>query len=83
MAEKTPAMTDLFRIDREWAFALAICTVADFDFLRGILIEWTQDGAALSAVELDVFELGEYSRPPGHDAGYANEVVQVARTKVA
>ena len=77
------APTDLFRVDREWALALAVCAIANFHFLRGILIEWTQDGIALSAVELDVLELGEYARPPGHDASHADKIVQVARAKLA
>jgi hypothetical protein len=77
------APTDLFRVDGEWALTLAVCAIANFHLLRGILIEWTQDGIALSAVELDVLELGEYTRPPGYDARHAHEIVQVARAKVA
>ncbi len=77
------ALTDLFRVDREWALTFAVCAIANFHFLRGILIEWTQDGVALSAVKLDVLELRKYAGPPGHDARYANEIVQVARAKVA
>ena len=76
------ARTDLFRVDREWALALTIRAVADFHLLRGILIEWTQDGAALSAVKFDVLELREHTRPPGHDAGHADEIIQVARAEV-
>jgi hypothetical protein len=79
---RAPALTDLFRVDGEWALTLAVCAIANFHFLRRILIEWTQDGIALSAVKLDVLELGEYARPPGHDARHADEIVQVARAKV-
>ena len=80
---KALARTDLFGVDSERALAFAICAVANSHFLRGVLIEWTQDGVALSAVELDVLELWEYPRPPGHDAGHADKIVQVARAKVA
>ena len=79
------ALTDLFRVDGEdgpLAALTQICAIANFHFLRGILIEWTQDGIALSAVELNVLELGEYARPPGHDTRHADEIVQVARAKV-
>jgi len=47
------------------------------------LIEWTQDGIALSTVELDVLELGENACPPGHDTRHADGIVQVARAEVA
>jgi hypothetical protein len=74
---------DLFRVDRERAFTFTIRTVADLDLLRGVLIEWTQDSSALSAVEFDVLELREHTGAPGHDASDTNEVIQVARTEVA
>ena len=74
---------NLFRVDGEWTFTLAICAVADFHFLRGVLVERAQDRAALLAVELDVFQLREDSRPSRDHAGYANEVVQIARAEVA
>lgn len=76
------ALADLFRVDGEWALTLAVCAIANSHFLRGILIEWAQDGIALSAVELDVLELGEYARPPCHNTRHADEIVQVARAKV-
>jgi len=69
-------------VDREWALALAIRTVADFH-LRGILIKWAQNGAALSAVELEVFELGKHASTHCHDARHADKVIQVARAEVA
>jgi len=78
-----PARSDLLRVDREWALALAIRAVANFHFLRGVLIEWAQDGVALLAVELDILQLGEYPGPSGHDARHANQVIQVARAEVA
>jgi hypothetical protein len=78
-----PARSDLLRVDREWALALAIRAVADFHFLRGVLIEWTQDAVTLSAVEFDILQLGEYPGPSGHDARHADQVIQVARTEVA
>jgi hypothetical protein len=77
------ARTDLFRVDGKRTLALTVYTEADFHLLRSVLIERTQDGAALSAVELDVLELREYARPPGHDTGHTNEVIQVTRAEVA
>jgi len=70
-------------MDRKWALALAIRAVTDFHLLRGILMEWAQNGAALSAVELDVLEQGKHASTPCHDARHAGEVIQVARAEVA
>ena len=67
----------------EWALALAIRAVANFHFLRGVLIEWSQDGVAFLAVELDILQLGEYPGPSGHNPRHANQVIQVARAEVA
>ena len=80
---KALARSDLFRVDREWPFAVAIRAVADFHFLGSVLIERTQDGTTLSTVKLDVLELGKYTRPPGHDTRNANKVIQVACAEVA
>lgn len=77
------ARANLFRVDGEWALTLAVCAIANSHFLRGILIEWAQDGFALSAVELDILQLGEYARPPSHDTRHADEIVQIARAEVA
>jgi hypothetical protein len=77
------ARTDLFRVDRERAFTFAICAVADLHLFRSILIKWTQDGAALSAIEFDILELREYTRPPGYDARHTDKVIQIACAEVA
>jgi hypothetical protein len=74
--------TGLFRVDGERSFTLAICAVADFHFLGGVLVKRAQDGTAFLAVEFDVFELREDARPSGDHTGYTNEVVQISRAEV-
>jgi hypothetical protein len=80
--EKYELETNLFRVHCEGTFTFAIRAVADFDFLRRVLVERTQDSATLPAVKFDILELREYTRSPGHNTRHTDKVIEVGTTQV-
>ena len=74
--------TNLLRVNRERALALAVSAIADFDFLGCVLVEWAEDGTAFSAVEFHVFELREHTTPSSHNARDSHQIVQVGASEI-
>lgn len=64
--------TDLLSIHSERTLAFAIRADHDLDLFVGILIIRPEHIATLSAIELDIFQLGHDARSPRHHTRNAN-----------
>lgn len=82
-SQSAPTITHLFRVDSEGTFVLAVGTERHPNLFVRILMERTQNGAALAAIELDVLQLREDTRSTGHHSLDANELIEMRPAKVA
>lgn len=73
----------LLRVDREGTLAHARAAERDSDLGAVVLVERTEDLAALATVKLDVLELREDSTATRDDAAHPHERVEVHLSEVA
>ena len=73
----------MLRIHRERSLALAVRAIADLDLTRRVLVEGTQYGTTLLAVELDILKLREHAATPCYDARNAYQLVELSTSQIA